>query len=450
MNKPLCVISCPISTYSGYGARSRDIVKSIIELKKDDWDIKIMAQRWGDTRQEFIEDNIQEWGFLNEYILRAPLNKQPDYWYQCTIPSEFQPIGKYNVGITAGIESTLCHQDWIIGINKMNETWVSSEHSKKVFVDTQYEQRNQQGQITGVLKVEKPIKVVFEGANLNIYKELSQPDFKSPVGSWGYDLDLENTLDTIPEKHCFLFLGHWIQTSDLFVDRKNLGLTIKAFLETFKNKQNKPALILKTCGAVSSYMDRDQILKRIDMIKSTVNSTDLPNIYLIHGDFEDREINVLYNHPKVKAMITLGNEGFNRPALEFSLIRKPIIASNWSGHVDFLSKSLEPMISGEVKQIPPQAVNQFLIAQSSWFYPNFAEIGETLTDVYKNYEKYLPGARKQGDINKEKFSFEAMKNLVKEQLDQFPKFAQQVELKLPTLNLPKKPLVLPKLTKIEK
>ena len=45
--KPLFIISCPIDTYSGYGARSRDLVKVIIEL--DSYDIKILPQRWGNT-----------------------------------------------------------------------------------------------------------------------------------------------------------------------------------------------------------------------------------------------------------------------------------------------------------------------------------------------------------------------------------------------------------------
>ena len=34
MNKPRFVISCPYDTYSGYGARARDIVKAIIESDK--------------------------------------------------------------------------------------------------------------------------------------------------------------------------------------------------------------------------------------------------------------------------------------------------------------------------------------------------------------------------------------------------------------------------------
>ncbi len=60
--KPVFVISCPIDTYSGYGARSRDIVKAII--KTDKYDVKILPQRWGATPWNFIEDHKDEWGFL--------------------------------------------------------------------------------------------------------------------------------------------------------------------------------------------------------------------------------------------------------------------------------------------------------------------------------------------------------------------------------------------------
>ena len=99
--KPLFIISCPIDTYSGYGSRSRDLVKSIIELDK--YDVKILPQRWGNTPWNFIEDHV-EWLFLKKHILNQPqLPKQPEIWAQVTVPNEFQPIGKYNIGFTAGI-----------------------------------------------------------------------------------------------------------------------------------------------------------------------------------------------------------------------------------------------------------------------------------------------------------------------------------------------------------
>ena len=92
-------------------------------------------------------------------------------------------------------------------------------------------------------------------------------------------------------------------------------MLIKVFLETFKDMKKKPGLIIKTSGATVSILDRENIMEKINSIKSGVKGN-LPNVYLVHGDFDDNEINQLYNHPKVKAHITLTHgEGFGRPLL---------------------------------------------------------------------------------------------------------------------------------------
>jgi len=124
MNKPVFAISCPYDTYSGYGARARDIVKAIINTGK--YDVKLMAQRWGSTAWGFCDDH-PEWAYLKGHQL--PENKlatKPDIWMQITIPNEFQPVGKYNIGCTAGIESNLCKVEWIEGLNRMDLNFVSS------------------------------------------------------------------------------------------------------------------------------------------------------------------------------------------------------------------------------------------------------------------------------------------------------------------------------------
>jgi len=438
MNKLKCVIYAPVDTQSGYGAHSRDKVKAIIENKKDEWDIKIISCKWGDTATNFINEN-PEWSFLNEYILRGPLQYQPDYMFWITIPQEAQPVGKYNVLITAGIETTVCTSEWIEGCNRMNEIWVSSEHAEKVFQDTKYEKKNQQGQIIEIIELKKPVKVIFEGADLSKYKILDQTDTNSKL--------LKSLSEDIKEQFAFLFVGHWIGDGPIGEDRKNISLLIKSFLETFKNKPVKPALILKTSCATNSYMDRDNILNRIYNIKQTVNSQDLPNIYLLHGDFSDVEINELYNHPKVKAMVSLTKgEGFGRPLLEFSLIDKPILCSNWSGPVDFLHKDYSVLINGKLTQIHPSVVNPFLIKEGMWFSVDPMEVGEKLTDIYKNYNRYKIKAEHQGKYSRENFSFDKMKEVIKIELDKFPDFPKQIQLVLPKMNNNQnKPFVLPKL-----
>ena len=68
---------------------------------------------------------------------------------------------------------------------------------------------------------------------------------------------LYHSINSMPESFAYLYVGHWLQ-GELGEDRKNTGLLIKAFYETFKNKKQKPALILKTSILDSaSYHDRE-------------------------------------------------------------------------------------------------------------------------------------------------------------------------------------------------
>ena len=420
--KPIFAISSPFDTYSGYGARARDVIKSIIETDK--YNVKLLSQRWGSTPFRFCE-NHPEWKFLLDHTVpNNQLIQQPDIWAQITVPNEFQAIGKYNIGFTAGMETTLVDGSWVEGINRMDVTFVSSEHSKQSFLNSVFTKQDKQGNDLGETKVEKPIEVLFEGVDLNTYFLDNSPcmiDFN------------------IKESFAYLFVGHWMQGS-MGEDRKNVGLLVKAFLETFKNKKKQPALILKTSQAGASHMDRDEVLKKIQTIKDSVNSKNLPNIYLLHGEFTNEEMNSIYNHSKVKAMISLTKgEGFGRPLLEFSLTQKPIIVSGWSGHTDFLDPNFSVLLGGELKNVHSSAVVQnMILAESQWFSPNHGQIGHALKDIFKNYKNYTDGSKRQAYKSKNEFSWEAMKSLLESRLDDLiPEFPKQIELKLPKLNLPK-------------
>jgi len=443
MNKPVFVISCPIDTYSGYGSRSRDVVKALIELDK--YDVKVLPQRWGNTPMGFIKDN-PEWEFLNKHLLPSPqLQQQPEIWCQITVPNEFQPIGKYNIGITAGIETTIAPAEWVEGCQRMNLVLGSSKHTVDVLKNSKFEKRDQKTQqVVGYIEWTGDSDILFEGADTTVYKPDNSPckvDFN------------------VKEDFAYLFVGHWMQ-GQMGEDRKNVGLLIKAFFETFKNKTKTPALILKTSTVSTSYMDRDELLKRIRAIKSTVKARKLPNVYLLHGDFTNEEMNSIYNHSKVKAMINLTKgEGFGRPLLEFSLTNKPIITTNWSGHIDFLDPEFTTLLPGNMTKVHQSAANNMLLKEAEWFSVDTGHVGHYLKDVFENYKNYVDKGKRQGYKSRTNFSFEAMKSKLDEILDnKIPEFPKQVELQLPKLNLPKlqkvrapeqPKLELPKLKKIE-
>lgn len=416
MDKISVTVSCPIDTYSGYGARSRDFVKAL--LKSDKYDVKILSQRWGNTRFGYLKEHSEH--ELASLIV-PNITARPNLWIQITVPNEFQPVGDYNIGVTAGIETTICDPSWIEGLNRMNLNLVSSQHAKETFERSQFN-IEENGQVKGEIRLQKPIEVLFEGADLTKY----------------FPTTSKFDLSSIEEEFAYLFVGHWLQ-GNFGQDRKNVGYMIKVFLEVFKNKKKQPALILKTQSANASVLDRDQLLKKIDDIRKTVKGS-LPNIYLVHGEMSDEEVNHLYNHPKVKAMVSFTKgEGFGRPLLEFSLVNKPIVASNWSGHIDFLDKEFCYLVNGTLTDIDKSAtVEKMIIKESQWFTPNDSEAATALRMVFDNYKNYAELAKRQGYKSRTNFSWEKMA----EQLDQIlssnlPTFAKQVELKLPTLQLPK-------------
>ena len=434
--KPICVVSCPIDTFSGYGARSRDFVKSLIESKGEEWDIKIMPQRWGDTPWNFLSKSHP---FRQRFI--SNLQQKPDIWIQITVPNEFQPMGNFNIGVSAGIESTVYPAEFIEGSNRMNLNLVSSEHSKQVALASQFDRiDNNTNQKVGTVKLEKPIEVLFEGLDLSKY-------YKNPQNS--------GLLEDVKEDFCFLYTGHWLQ-GNFGEDRKNTALLIKTFLETFKGSRRKrPALILKTNTINYSLLDREHILKHINKIKDQV-SGNLPNIYLVHGEMTDDEMNQLNNDNKVKAFVSFTKgEGYGRPLAEASITGKPTIVSNWSAHKDFLYPDYNILIGGELKNIHPSAANQFLLKESQWFNINTDIASRAMKDVFKHYKKYIEKSRKQTQYMKDNFSFDKMTEKLTSLLPKVEAAPQIQQLKLPKLKkigetkqeLPK--INLPKLKKIE-
>ena len=426
-------ISSPVDTYSGYGARSRDFIKAVIKLDK--YNVKLLSQRWGNTRFGYLNDHNED-KLLS--LIVPQVDKKPEIWVQITVPNEFQPVGQFNIGVTAGIEATLVDQTWIQGVNRMNLTLTSSEHSKEIFKKTVWEVKDNRTQkVTSKVVVNKPVEVLLEGADLTKYFT-TKSDFN---------------LSSIKESFCFLVVGHWLK-GEFGHDRKDIGYTIKSFLETFKNKNNQPALVLKTSHANASLMDKTTLYNKIQSIKNTVKGK-LPNIYVIHGDLADSEINAIYNHPKIKAMVSLTRgEGFGRPLLEFSLIGKPIIASGWSGHVDFLDKEYTTLLNGKLEQLHPSSVQkQVLLPQAAWFKADPTEVGKAYKNIFKHYKTYLTLAKKLKYQNNKTFDFDSMVKKIKGLFEQYiPEFAEQVQLKLPKLKKAgesKPPTIkLPKLKKV--
>jgi glycosyltransferase involved in cell wall biosynthesis len=447
MIKPLIVVQGPIATRSGYGSHTRDLVRSLIAMDK--YDIKIISLPWGNCPMNALNDQEPKDLPIISRLLTSNLNQQPDIFIQISVPNEFcmahdgktvKP-GKFNIGVTAGVETTILPADCMEGCNRMDLVIATSKFTADTILKTAYDKINDKTkQKEGELKCTVPVDVLFEGLDIDVYHKTDTLD-KSIV----------TELSQIPEQFCYLTVGHWIK-GELGQDRKDIGMTIKTFCETFKGtlSKSRPALILKTSGAVFSIMDRDHIQSKISEILTPYGDS-APNVYLLHGDLTDNEMNSLYNHPKVKAMISFTKgEGYGRPLAEFATTGKPIMVSNWSGHLDFLHPMYTNLLPGQLTQVHRSASDRFLLKDAQWFTVQYAHASKVMKDIYKHYNKYLEISRKQPHHIRTNFSMEKMTERFTEILSKIS-IPEKVGLTLPKLkpisNVPT--IQLPKLKKIE-
>ena len=416
MSKPILVFQAPIATRSGYGDHSRDILKSLFELDK--YDVKIVPTRWGNTPQDQINPQTEFGKRVLQNIVLS-LDKKPDVFIQVSVANEFKKVGNYNIGITAGVETTIAPQEFIQASNQMDLIITPSEFTKETLSKTSYTKVDKNtNQEVGKIQLDKPCEVLFEGVDISIF------DGKSKI----------SILDSVDTDFNFLYVGHWLQ-GEIGHDRKDVGMMIKTFCTVFKSlpKDKQPGLILKTSHAGFSVGEREDTAKRIlDLTKEFGDKC--PSVHLIWGDLSESELNSLYNDVKVKAMVMFTKgEGYGRPLAEFATTGKPIVVSNWSGYKDFLPEEHTVYLEGELKNVHETAQNKFLLKESKWFYVDYSKAAAKLFDVHKNYKKYLKESEGLKTNIQNNFSLSKMSIKLGEILDKYVKVAKKIELKLPTI-----------------
>ena len=307
MKKKL-IFKGPLLTRSGYGEQSRFAIRALRD-REDLFDIYIQPLTWGQT--SWIGEDTEEIRWINQMIEKTILYMQSggqfDVSFQVTIPNEWVPMAPINIGYTAGIETTKVAHQWIQKGNEMNGIIVVSHHSKNVYEYTQYQAVNGQTGQEIVLKLERPIKAVNYPAK---------------------------KFETLPEVN--LELEHEINflAAAQLSPRKNMINTIKWFIEEFKD--DEVGLVLKGNTAKNCLMDREHTLGNIRAITSQYPDRKC-KVYLLHGDMSDEEMHSLQTHPQISALISLAHgEGFGLPIFEAAYSGTPVIATGWSGQLDFL------------------------------------------------------------------------------------------------------------------
>ena len=428
--KPTLVFQGPIFTRSGYGDHCRDLMKSL--RKMDKYDIKIIPLRWGNTPQNQVDGESEFGRWMLERVISG-IEQKPDVFMQVSVANEFEPKGHYNIGVTAGVETTIAPKDFIDGSNKMDLILVPSEFTKQNLGGTVYQQKDQaSGQIVGEIRTNTPIEVLFEGVDTEIFSKGSGND----------------VLANVKEDFNFLIVGHWLK-GDLGQDRKDIGMAIKTFATVFQYlpKDKRPGLIVKTSHAGFSVIDREATREKLENVLKPLGDK-CPSVYLIHGDMEETDMSNLYHHPKVKAMISFAKgEGYGRPMAEFTLTGKPILASGWSGQVDFLPETNTVLLEGTLTNVHESAADQFIMKEAQWFTVNYSNAANKIYDVYNNYSTYLEKSKGLRENTLKNFTLDKMHDKFENIMNTYVKSAPKlVPFNVPKLNTSK--MQIPKLNKV--
>lgn len=391
MKKIKTLLKGPVLTQSGYGVHSRQLFAGL--FADPTFDLYVEPVGWGHTsfltRESEIKHQIMSCA-QKRIIEKHKGNNQFDLFIHVTIPNEFEKQGTFNVGVTAMVETDRVSHQWVQKCNEMDLIVVPSEHSKNVLEKTSVEWRNQNSGESGVLKFHKPIMVCNEGVDTNIFHPMDV------VGGLPATLKLE------PEFN-FLHVGQWGK-GGFGEDRKNIGNLVRYFIETFKGRDDV-GLVLKLNMAKNTTVDHESVLHRLGQIKDNFKTEDIPPIYLVHGNLSDGEMAELYNHPKIKAFVSLTHgEGFGLPLVEAAACGLPILATNWSGHLDFLTKGKFSPIKFDMKDIPEIAVwDPILIKGSRWAEVDEEDTKHRLRKITKAYTKPKEWAEKLAKTIEEEF-----------------------------------------------
>ena len=216
-------------------------------------------------------------------------------------------------------------------------------------------------------------------------------------------LDIKPVELTLPYDFNFLTMAQW-------GPRKNLENTIKWFVEEFLN--DEVGLVVKTNIAKNCLYDRYECKKRLGVLLQQFPERKC-KIHLLHGSLEDEEIHSLYINPKIKALLSLTHgEGFGLPLFEAAQAGLPVVAPDWSGHLDFLymkkgkskPKAMFSKVDYELSPIPEQAVwKGVLEAGTSWCYARQNSYQSKIRDLYKDHGRFKKQARILSDWIAEEF-----------------------------------------------
>jgi len=367
------VVRAPLLTMSGYGVHSRQLYRWL--EKRGDVNLHSNIVPWG--RTSWLLNDEWDGGIVGR-VMRSSSGTMgtPNVSFQLQLPNEWDPnLAQVNVGVTAAVETDTCNPQWVECCNRMDAVIVPSQHTANVL------------RASGQINV--PLHVVGE----------SFIDECFDAGP----LDLQ--LNT---KFNFLVLGQ-LTDHNPYHDRKNVMFTLRWLCEAFADDPDV-GIIIKTNSGKGTKIDRGITRNVLDNVLKEIRPGMFPRVHFLHGHMNPDEIAGLYKEKSVKALVSATRgEGFGLPLLEAAACDLPVIATNWSGHLDFLNSQKWLKIDYELMQIPDKRCDQHIFMKGSrWAEPNEESFKSTVRRFRKKPQKPQQWAKALGVDVRNSFSHESI------------------------------------------
>jgi len=349
------VLRAPVLTQSGYGTHARQIAAWLLNLEKSGQvEVTFEPVVWGATAWYVDPDACG--GLIGEILQRSTKKESYDVAISLQLPNEWNPfLAKYNIGMTAGVETDICNPEWIDAVNRMDLVIVPSEFTKQTFLRS------------GEVKT-----------NIEVVPESWLSECRSePLKTFEEKLNLETDFNFLVVSQ---FTGNNPEN-----DRKNIAYTIKWLIEEFKDNPDV-GVILKTNFGRNTSLDKRNVAQILSQIVGECKKGVGPKIYLVHGHMNNEEIVSLYKSDKVKALINLTRgEGFGLPILEAAVCGLPVITTDWSAHTEFLNQGKFIKIDYSMIDIHQTRVdNQIFVPKARWANPLEEDFKKKVKKFYKS------------------------------------------------------------------
>lgn len=242
---------------------------------------------------------------------------------------------KYNI-FYLNWESEYFPEEYVKNLTFYDEIWFPSRYCEKAI--SKY--------------FSKPTKTIPYPIEINI----------SPLN----DVEYSNFFD--PNTFNFLFLFDYNST----LERKNTINLIKCFKKTFEPNDKRVALTIKTSRSTRFKSEKNQLLEEIGNYE---------NIILVENIFEKNTLHHIIKN--CDCYISLHrSEGYGLTMAEAMYFGKPVIATGYSGNLEFMNSENSFLVDYEICNVNAKMLNYD--ENTVWSNPDIEHASQLMKDVFDN------------------------------------------------------------------